>query len=144
MEDLFQQAKRAAGTAMERAAWEADKVRRAAAKQKELDLLQRERTTLSEQLVNLVLDLERQGKLPEGPITPVAQRLRAIADEVSAGQAEVQHIREEPFVPGSITVSVQRKGGTSGVPEATAPCPTCGRPVRTSASYCPACGARLR
>jgi len=46
MEDLFESAKRAASNAVERAAWEADKLRRANERQKELELSRRERAAM--------------------------------------------------------------------------------------------------
>ncbi|MBF6592454.1 MAG: hypothetical protein IVW57_18240, partial [Ktedonobacterales bacterium] len=78
MQDLFENAKRAAGGAMERAAWEADKLRRGSARQHEVELMRRERAALVEQLAGVLLDLHARGQLPEGPLTTLAERLRAI------------------------------------------------------------------
>lgn len=150
MEDLIESAKRAAGAAMERAAWEADKLRRVNDRQREIELLRRERMALVEQLVSAVRDLERRGELTQPQLKTVAERLTRVEGEIDTGQAEIQHIRQEDYTPGSVAISVQRRNanGTSGSPSAARPdrrpCPTCGRPVRQSAAYCSACGAQLR
>lgn len=140
MQDMIENAKRAASTAVERAAWEADRMRRIADKQREVDLLQRERTTLMEQLASVVLDMERRGQVPAGPLKSLAERMVALTTDVNKGVAEVQAIRTEQFQPGTVTISVQRKGETTG----HLTCPTCGRSVRRSSNFCQACGARLR
>jgi hypothetical protein len=140
MQDMIENAKRAASTAVERAAWEADRLRRAGDKQREVELLQRERTALVDQLASVVLDMEQRGQLPAGPLKSLAERLVTITTDVNKGLAEVQAIRTEQFQPGTVSISVQRKGQTSGY----LTCPTCGRSVRRSSNFCPACGARLR
>lgn len=138
MQDIFENAKRVANNAVERAAWEADKLRRATARQREIDLAQRERAALLEQIASTLLDLDKRGQLAQEPLKALAQRLRTLQDEVGRGQSEIQAIRAETYTPGSISISVTRAGG------ATTPCPTCGKPVRGNAAYCSACGARLR
>ena len=141
MQDMFEQAKRVASNAVERAAWEADKLRRTAARQHEIELAQRERAAVLDQLATTVSDLEQRGQL-EGPLKALAQRLRAIDTEIVRGKAETEAIRTEPFAPGSL--SITRTGGNSASDASYAPCPTCGHRVRTSATYCSNCGARLR
>jgi zinc-ribbon domain len=149
MQDMFEQAKRVASTAVERAAWEADKLRRSGARQRDVELAQRERTALLDQLAATALDLEQRGQL-EGPLKALAQRLRALDGEIGRGKAEAEAIRAEPFTPGSISISVTRSGAGSASNASNAsnadygPCPTCGHRVRTSATYCSSCGARLR
>ena len=146
MEDLIESAKRAAGAAMERAAWEADKLRRVNERQREIELLRRERMALVEQLVGTVRDLDRRGELTQPALKTVAERLRTLEDGVVNGQADIEKIRQETYTPGSVSVSVQRRDATYGAGSAAdrRPCPTCGRPARLSAAYCSACGARLR
>jgi len=146
MEDLIESAKRAAGAAMERAAWEADKLRRVNDRQREIDLLQRERMALVEQLVGTVRDLERRGELTQVALKTLAERLRTLEDGIVGGQADVEKIRRESYTPGSVSVSVQRRDASlsTGSTSDRRPCPTCGRPMRLSAAYCSACGARLR
>jgi hypothetical protein len=146
MDDLIESAKRAAAGAMERAAWEADKLRRVNDRQRELELLRRERLALVEQLVSTVRDLDRRGELTQPALKTVAERLRTLESEISGGQADVEQIRQETYVPGSVAVTVQRRDATTsgGKLSQRRPCPTCGRPTRLSAAYCSACGARLR
>jgi zinc-ribbon domain len=152
MQDMFENAKRVASNAVERAAWEADKVRRASARQREIDLLKRERSAVVEQLAGVLLDLERRGELTQGPLQAIAARLRALDGDIAHGDADIAAIRNEAFVPGSISISVQRKDDPNALPSTTAntaassgqtTCPSCGRSVRRSAAFCSACGARL-
>lgn len=138
MQDILDNAKRAANSAIERAAWEADKMRRIAARQHEVDLAQRERTTLLEQIASLALDLESRGQLAPTSLSALAQRLRTLDGELRNGQSDVQAIRNETYTPGSIAISVQRRG------QGAVNCPSCGRPSRGSAAFCSSCGARLR
>jgi hypothetical protein len=139
MQDIFENAKRVANTAVERAAWEADKLRRSTARQREIELALRERTTLIEQVATTLLDLDKQGKIAEEPLKMLAGRLRTLENEVNSGRDEVKGIRNETFQPGTISISVTRQGA-----EDTANCPTCGKPTRASASFCSNCGSRLR
>jgi hypothetical protein len=143
MQDFIESARRAAGGAMERAAWEADRMRRANERQHEIELSRRERVALVEQLAGVLLDQERRGQLPNGPLKTLAERLRALDEDVNRGLAEVQTIRGERYVPGSVTVSVRRKDADGKNTSGDA-CPSCGRPVRDDAAYCSACGARLK
>lgn len=155
MQDFIEQAKRLAGSTVERAAWEAEKVRRANARQHELELQSRERAALVEQLAGAILDLDRRGQVPEGPLKAIAERLRTLDAELARGAADVQAIRNEPFVPGSISISVQRRGDANGQGNASGNgqgasnsasmvrCGSCGSFSRRSAAYCAQCGARL-
>ncbi len=151
MEDLFESAKRAASSAVERAAWEADKLRRVNERQRELELLRREKGTLVDQVMAAIRDLERRGQLTDPTLKTLAERMRTIDTDIANGQADIVAIRKETFTPGSVLISVQRRDASnSGASTGNAPdrnrrpCPTCGRPTRLSAAYCSACGARLR
>ena len=152
MQDMFENAKRVASTAVERAAWEADKVRRASARQREIELLKRERAAMIEQLAGVLLDLERRGELTQRPLQTIAARLRELDGDIGKGDAEISAIRNETFVPGTITINVQRKNdpnatSTSSNANASvspATCPSCGGSVRPGAAFCPACGTKLK
>jgi hypothetical protein len=147
MQDMFENAKRVASTAVERAAWEADKVRRTGARQREIDLLKRERTAAVEQLAGVLLDLDRRGELTQGPLVAIAARLKALTDDVNRGESEITAIRNETFVPGTISINVQRKDDPNAPPPSSSThttCPSCGRSVRRSAAFCSACGAKLK
>lgn len=139
MQDMFENAKRAAASAVERAAWEADKLRRSGLRQHDAELALRERTALLEQLATTVVDLDKRGQLNSEPLRSLAQRLRGLDTEIARASADIRAIRDEVFVPGSISISVSRKGDRD-----TAPCSTCGQPVRRNAAFCSACGARQR
>jgi hypothetical protein len=149
MQDMFENAKRVASTAVERAAWEADRVRRTSARQREIDLLKRERSAVVEQLAGVLLDLERRGELTQAPLQAIAARLRTLTDDVNQGDTDITAIRNETFVPGTISINVQRKDDPNAVApkpavaSSTIACPSCGRSVRRSAAFCPACGTKL-
>jgi rubrerythrin len=144
MEDLFESAKRAASNAVERAAWEADKLRRVSERQKELELVRRERAAMMEQLVATVRDLEARGQITQPQLKSLAERLTALERDLANGQSDIQTIKNETYKPGSVSITVQRKDASQASSGAgTYPCPTCGRPVRSSAAFCSACGARL-
>lgn len=138
MQDLFENAKRVANSAVERAAWEADRLRRTTARQHDIDVAQRERGALLDQLANVVLDLERRGQLTQPPLEALAQRLKALEDEVNRAQVDLLAIRKEAYPSAS--------GGPSPRTsiEETEACPTCGQLNRRTAAYCNNCGARLR
>lgn len=138
MQDMFEQAKRAASNAVERAAWEADRMRRIGARQHDVDLAERERVALLDQLGSVVLDLDQRGQLTQPALKAMAQRLAQLRDELSRVRDDIQAIRKESFAPGTVSISVHRAGAAD-----TEPCPTCGQPVRKTAAYCSACGARL-
>ena len=147
MQDMFENAKRVASTAVERAAWEADKVRRTSARQREIDLLRRERSAAVEQLAGVLLDLDRRGELTQGPLVAIAARLKALTDDVNRGESEITAIRNETFVPGTISINVQRKDDPNAPTRTSSgytTCPSCGRSVRRSAAFCSACGAKLK
>lgn len=137
MQDLFENAKRMANSAVERAAWEADKLRRSTARQHDIEVAQRERGALLDQLANVVLDLERRGQLTQPPLQALAQRLKALEDEVNKAQVDLLAIRREayPSAPGA-------PSGNASIEE-TETCPTCGQFNRKTAAYCNNCGARL-
>lgn len=156
MQDMFDTAKRAAGNAVGRAAWEMDKVQRTSARQRELDLLMREHATLVDQVAGVVINLEQRGLITQSQLKVVAEQLRKVRAEIDQARAEIEAIRNEPFVPGAVTIGVQRTdpGATMPTPAVTAmagpggpitfaPCPRCKQPTPSTASFCSSCGMRL-
>jgi hypothetical protein len=140
MQDIFENARRMANNAVERAAWEADKLRRASARQREGDLAERERTALMDQIARLVLDLDAHGQLGNASLSALAQRLRTLDGEIEQARSDAHDIRSESFTPGSVAISVVRRSPALG-DEVT--CRSCGQRSRGSAAFCFACGARL-
>lgn len=149
MQDFVEAAKRAATTAAERASWEANRMRRVNARQHDLELSQRERTALLEQLASVALDLERRGQLAQEPLLALVRRLRTLNQEITGADAEIRSIRSETFRPGAgngvgpgPTPRSSAAPGQAGA--GMRPCPTCGQPVHDAAAFCSACGTRLR
>lgn len=156
MQDMFDTAKRAAGNAVGRAAWEMDKVQRINAQQHELDLLMREHATLIDQIAGVILDLEKRGLITQTALKVVAEQLRKVRQQIDQARAAIESIRTEPFVPGAVTIGVQRAdpGATAPTPAVSVmaspvgpitltPCPRCKQPTTSTASFCSACGMRL-
>ncbi len=144
MQDFVEAAKRAASNAAERATWEANRLRRVSARQHDVDLAQRERSALLEQLAGVALDLERRGQLTQEPLLALGKRLRALDQEIGAAAADVQAIRGETFKPGAMPPTAAQPVRNSRSVVAQHPCPTCGQPMQNTATYCSACGTRLR
>lgn len=136
MQDMFDNAKRAAGAMMGRAAWEAERTQRIAAIQRELGLLQRERAALLDQLATTVTDLARRNEAMPPALKAIADRLAAMEQEVKRAQSAIQTIQSEKYQPTAAPYSV----GPAG-PEKS--CPTCGARMAMSARFCSSCGARL-
>jgi hypothetical protein len=145
MQDFLEAAKRAATAAAERAAWEVTRRQRAITRQHEIDLAQRERGTLVEQIAHIALDLETSGQLTYEPLRALCRRLQALDQEVAAGAADVKKINAETFTPGATGGAAGPAHKPIAAPAVREyPCPTCGRPVRDGAAFCAACGTRLR
>ncbi len=136
MQDILENARRMASSAVERAAWEADKLRRASARQRDIELAERERVTLLDQIGHVVGELEGRGQLNNATLSALAQRLRTLDSEIASGRTSVNDIRSESFTPGSVSVTVVRRADD-------VTCPNCGRTSHRGAAYCAACGAHL-
>jgi len=136
MQDMIDNAKRAAGAMMSRAAWEAERTQRIGAIQRELGLLHRERASLLDQLAGAVIEMSRRGETMPPALKAIADRLAAMENEVRRAQSAIQTIQSEKFQPTAAPYSV----GATG---AEKPCATCGARMPASARFCSACGARL-
>ena len=136
MQDIIENARRMASSAVERAAWEADKLRRASARQRDIELAERERVTLLDQIAQVIVELEGRGQLNNATLSALAQRLRTLDTEITGGRTAVNDIRSETFTPGTVSVTVVRRSDDVS-------CPNCGRTSHRGAAFCSACGARL-
>jgi hypothetical protein len=153
---MFDTAKRAAGNAVGRAAWEMDKAQRTSGRQRELDLLQREHATLIDQVAGVVINLQQRGLITQNQLKVVAEQLAKVRTDIDKARADIEAIRNEPYVPGAVTIGVQRADpgatmptpavtvvGGAGAPITFAPCPRCKTPTPSTASFCSSCGMRL-
>lgn len=136
MQDMFDNAKRAAGAMMGRATWEADRAQRVSAVQREIALLQRERGALLDQLAHAVVDLSRRGEVTHPALKAIGDRLAGLEDELKRAQSAIRTIQDEKYQQTSAPYAV----GASGPERA---CPTCGARMPASARFCSSCGARL-
>ena len=143
MQDFVEAAKRAAASAADRATWELNRRQRALARQRDIDLAQRERGTLIDQVIHLVLQLDANGKLTDQSLHALCSRLRTLDGEIAAGQQEVRRINTQQYTPGAAASPSQPARALASLP-GEYPCPTCGKPVKDSAAFCSTCGTRLR
>lgn len=164
MADFLETAKQKLGQGINRVSWEADKLRRANAKQGEINNLKQDRDQVIVDFSNTVLTMYRQGQLTDPQLRRYCERILEIEHEMTAKSAELEQIRSEMY-PGSQEAR-SGMGNTAGSRAAnqppgagggaaggagradseagTVPCPTCGEPVRARALYCNKCGTKLR
>jgi hypothetical protein len=145
MQDFVEAAKRAAASAADRASWELSRRQRAAARQHDIDLARRERGTLVDQIVHVVLQLDANGKLTDQSLHALCTRLRTLDADVIAGEREIHQINAQQYTPGA--GATPQPGQPARAPSALPgehPCPTCGQPVKGMAAFCSSCGTRLR
>lgn len=158
MSDFIETAKQKIGKGISRVSWEADKLRRANAKQGEVNKLKEERDQVVVDFSNTVLTMYRQGTLTDPQLRQYCERILEIEREMTTKSAELEQIRDEmyPGAPdaragtnaGSRTANQPPRAsagaGRAGNAAGTMPCPTCGEPVRAQALYCNKCGTKLR
>jgi hypothetical protein len=166
MSDFIETAKQKIGQGLNRVSWETDKLRRANAKQNEINSLKQEREQVLVDFSNTVLTMYRQGTLTDPQLRKYCERVLEIEREMTTKSAELEQIRDEMY-PGaqagmgnagstaSTSRTANQPSGASAGPAAGAgragphaagavPCPTCGEPVRAEALYCNKCGTKLR
>jgi hypothetical protein len=163
MSDFIETAKQKIGKGISRVSWEADKLRRANAKQGEINTLKQSRDQVIVDFSNTVLTMYRQGTLTDPQLRQYCERILELEREMTTKSAELEQIRDEMY-PGAPdaragmgnsagTTANQPSGasagsaagaGRAGRAAGTVPCPTCGEPVRAQALYCNKCGTKLR
>lgn len=164
MSDFIETAKQKIGQGINRVSWEADKLRRANAKQGEVNKLKQDRDQVIVDFSNTVLTMYRQGVLTDPKLRQYCERVLEIESEMTTRSAELEQIRDEMY-PGvqdarsgmggpsdsasTSRGSYQAPGASAGPGRAGRPvgnvfCPTCGESVRAEALYCNKCGTKLR
>ncbi len=160
MSDFIETAKQKIGKGISRVSWEADKLRRANAKQGELNTLKQDRDQVVLDCSNTVLTMYRQGSITDPQLRQYCERILDIEQTMTTKAAELEVIRSEMY-PGAPDARSSAGGaanpaatggaanqasgaGRAGRATGTTPCPTCGEPVRSRALYCNKCGTKLR
>lgn len=160
MSDFIETAKQKIGKGINRVSWEADKLRRANAKQGEMNTLKQDRDQVILDFSNTVLTMYRQGSITDPQLRQYCERILDIEQTMTTKAAELEQIRSEMY-PGapdarssmggaansaSASSSANQSSGAGRASRATGttPCPTCGEPVRARALYCNKCGTKLR
>jgi hypothetical protein len=160
MSDFIETAKQKIGKGISRVSWEADKLRRANAKQGEMNALKQDRDQVILDFSNTVLTMYRQGIITDPQLRQYCERILDIEQSMTTRAAELEQIRSEMY-PGapdarsgmgggansaSASDSANQSSGAGRAGRATGatPCPTCGEPVRARALFCNKCGTKLR
>jgi hypothetical protein len=137
----------------ERAAFEADRLRRSTQAQSTLRALQRDLEAQMAVIGEEVVALYDAGSLTQPELLALCPRIDELRAQIQAQEAEVERIRqeeppadadEEPVPPSEAAAAVQ------AVPDeapASAPqgslCPSCGSPLPADVRFCPECGANV-
>lgn len=148
----------------DRAAFEADRLRRLQQAQSQLKALKRDVQQATDQLGAATLRLYDEGQLSRPELLQLCQEIDALREKVTAQEQEIERIRQEkppehlaPAVYGHICPNCRielpadarfcpRCGGPAAdvappTPEPAARCAACGEPLLPGARFCPACGA---
>ncbi|HEU5368063.1 MAG TPA: hypothetical protein VFU69_06350, partial [Ktedonobacterales bacterium] len=112
MSDFIETAKQKIGKGISRVSWEADKLRRANAKQGEVNKLKEERDQVVVDFSNTVLTMYRQGTLTDPQLRQYCERILEIEREMTTKSAELEQIRDEMY-PGAPDARAGM-GNTSG------------------------------
>jgi RNA polymerase subunit RPABC4/transcription elongation factor Spt4 len=148
----------------DRAAFEADRLRRLQQAQSPLKALKRDVQQATDQLGAATLRLYDEGQLSQPELQQLCQEIDALREKVTAREQEIERIRLErpperlaPALYGHICPNCRielpadarfcpRCGGPAAdvappTPEPAARCAACGEPILPGARFCPACGA---
>src|SRR5215813_12992276 len=99
MSDFIETAKQKIGQGINRVSWEADKLRRANAKQSEINSLKQDRDQVIVDFSNTVLTMYRQGTLTDPQLRHYCERVLELESEMTTKVAELEQIRTEMY-PG--------------------------------------------
>lgn len=170
MSDFVESAKNFMSAAVSRTSWEAQKRLRLSRKQSEIDKLMEQRQQLTNQIVQITLDMYTQGVLTDAQMSRLCASIVELDHDVRSHDAQLQEIKKEtypneqftpgptmnytpppvspsqPFQQGPATPPPPKQGpapqGSAGTQ--TQICPHCGNPLRPGALYCRNCGEKVR
>ena len=145
----------------EKAAFEADKLRRQTQAQAAVKSLQRELESQLTAMGQRALDLYDAGTLSQPELLAMCQQIDILRGKIAAQEAEVERIRQEkpagtptgtataaptaPVTPAA--VSPLRPQSTEAQEPEPEPqgrtCPNCNSPVEEGVKFCPECGSKL-
>lgn len=171
MSDFVESAKNFMSAAVSRTGWEAQKRLRINRKQGEIDKLMEQRQQLTNQIVQITLDMYTQGRLTDAEMSRLCASIVELDNDVRSHDAQLQEIKKEAYpneqvTPGPTTnytpppvspAQPFQQGPTAPPPMAGATpqgtgasgaqaqiCPHCGNPLRPGALYCRNCGQKVR
>lgn len=173
MSDFIESAKNFVGAAVSRTSWEAQKQLRVRNKQSEIDKLMEQRQQLTNDIVQIALNLYQQGMLHDPQMSRLCASIVELDHDVRSRDEQLQEIKKEAYqneqyapgptmnyTPPPVTPQSpqpqqpfyqQRPAAPpppTGAPQAGAAsqtqiCPNCGNPLRAGALYCRTCGEKV-
>jgi hypothetical protein len=173
MSDFIESAKNFVGAAVSRTSWEAQKQLRVRNKQSEIDKLMEQRQQLTNDIVQIALNLYQQGILHDPQMSRLCASIVELDHDVRSRDEQLQEIKKEAYqneqyAPGPTMnyspppVSPQPQqpqqpfyqqqpaapppptgASQAGAAPQTQICPNCGHPLRPGALYCRTCGEKV-
>ncbi len=137
----------------ERAAFEADRLRRSTQAQSALKALQRDLEAQVAAMGQEALALYDAGTLTQPELLAICPRIDALREQITAQEAEVERISqekpptaagEEPARPAEAAAPIreQPREAPAAAPQGRA-CPACQSPLPPGVRFCPECGAKV-
>lgn len=173
MSDFIESAKNFVGAAVSRTSWEAQKQMRVRNKQSEIDKLMEQRQQLTNDIVQITLNLYQQGVLQDAQLSRLCASIVELDHDVRSRDAQLQEIKKEsyqneqfapgptmnyspppfsqqppppqqPHTPPRPSTPPPTAGPTQqGAGQQAKICPNCGNPLRPGALYCRTCGEKV-
>ena len=170
MSDFIESAKNFVGAAVSRTSWEAQKQMRVRGKQGEIDKLMEQRQQLTDEIVQIALNLYQQGMLQDAQMSRLCASIVELDHDVRNREAQLQEIKKEayqseqfapgptmnynpppfsqqpqpPYTPPRPSAPPPNAGSTQqGATQQATICPNCGNPLRPGALYCRTCGEKV-
>ena len=97
MSDFIESAKNFVGAAVSRTSWEAQKQLRVRNKQSEIDKLMDQRQQLSNEIVQIALNLYLQGMLQDAQMSRLCASIIELDHDVKNRDAQLQEIKKETY-----------------------------------------------
>ncbi len=155
MSGIFDDMSRRANEVIDRAKFEADKLQRTTALQRELSDMRRKTDERKDEFSERALDLYRAGQIQSPTLADIARALDLLRVQLTAKEEELKYEQARNFAPAGspssssgssqpYSPSPQPTNVSSAQPSqpATRTCETCGFVMPLTAVFCPSCGRR--
>jgi RNA polymerase subunit RPABC4/transcription elongation factor Spt4 len=121
----------------DKAAFEADRLRRVTQAQSALNKLKGELTTHTTAIGTRAVELYDSGALAVPELQELCQQMDGLRQQIADQQGEIERIRQEkaPEAPGAAPAPTAAPAGR--------PCPNCNAEVPAGVKFCPNCGSKV-